>query len=105
MATPVVGNAPVKQEAEQIRTSYRLLLVIVLVALAIRLAIIPFGSHSFENLMDADHIHAWEQGNVARALVAGQGFGSPFQSTQPSAVMPPVYPLIVAAVFRVFGVH
>ncbi len=105
MATLVARNAPIRREAEQTRSSRRLLLVIVLVALALRLAIVPFGSSSFENLMDADHIHAWEQGNVARALVAGQGFGSPFNSTQPSAVMPPVYPLIVAAFFRVFGVH
>jgi 4-amino-4-deoxy-L-arabinose transferase-like glycosyltransferase len=75
----------------------------VLIALTLRLAVIPFDT--IENLMDADHIHAWEQGNVARALVAGQGFGSPFASTQPSAIMPPVYPLLVAAIFEVFGVH
>jgi 4-amino-4-deoxy-L-arabinose transferase-like glycosyltransferase len=56
--------------------------------------------------MDASHIHAWEQGNVARALVAGHGFGSPFGfHQQPSAVMPPVYPLIVAGFFLLFGVH
>ena len=55
--------------------------------------------------MDAQHIHAWEQGNVARALLAGHGFGSPLLSTQPSAIMPPVYPLIVAFFFRVFGIH
>jgi 4-amino-4-deoxy-L-arabinose transferase-like glycosyltransferase len=105
MATLVARNAPVKRKAEQDRSPRGSLPVIVLVALAIRLAVVPFGSSSFENLMDADHIHAWEQGNVARALVAGQGFGSPFNSSQPSAVMPPVYPLIVAAFFRVFGVH
>ncbi len=75
----------------------------VLIALCLRLAVIPFDT--IENLMDADHIHAWEQGNVAQALLAGQGFGSPFQSTQPSAIMPPVYPLIVAVFFSVFGVH
>jgi 4-amino-4-deoxy-L-arabinose transferase-like glycosyltransferase len=77
----------------------------VLIALALRMAVIPFNSYLFENLMDAQHIHAWEQGNVARALVAGQGFGSPFVSSQPSAIMPPVYPLIVAVFFRLFGVH
>jgi 4-amino-4-deoxy-L-arabinose transferase-like glycosyltransferase len=55
--------------------------------------------------MDANHIHAWEQGNVARSLVAGHGFGSPFVSNQPSAIMPPVYPLIVAGFFLLFGVH
>jgi Dolichyl-phosphate-mannose-protein mannosyltransferase len=75
----------------------------VLVALALRLAVIPFDT--IENLMDEDHIHAWEQGNTARALVAGRGFGSPFVSSQTSAIMPPVYPLIVAAIFQVFGVH
>lgn len=55
--------------------------------------------------MGADHIHAWEQGNVAEALLAGRGFGSPFMSNQPSAIMPPVFPLIVAVAFRLFGVH
>lgn len=75
----------------------------VLIALALRLAVIPFDS--IENLMDAEHIHAWEQGNVARALVAGQGFGSPFVSGQSSAIMTPVYPLIVASFFRLFGIH
>ena len=79
--------------------------IIVLVALALRLAVIPFNSFLFEDLMDASHIHAWEQGNVARALVAGHGFGSAFASTQPSAIMPPVYPLIVAGFFLLFGVH
>lgn len=77
--------------------------VIVLIALALRLAATALPN--FENLMDADHIHAWEPGNVAEALLAGRGFGSPFQSNQASAVIPPVYPLIVAGLFRVFGVH
>jgi 4-amino-4-deoxy-L-arabinose transferase-like glycosyltransferase len=81
------------------------LVVIVLVALVLRLAVIPFNSFLFEDLMDANHIHAWEQGNVARALLAGKGFGSPLVSNQPSAIMPPVYPLIVAGFFRFFGIH
>jgi 4-amino-4-deoxy-L-arabinose transferase-like glycosyltransferase len=75
----------------------------VLIALLLRLAVIPFDR--LEDLMDANHIHSWEQGNVARALLAGQGFGSPFLSTQPSAIMPPVYPLVVAVFFYFFGIH
>ena len=75
----------------------------VLIAFLLRLAVIPFDT--IENLMDASHMHAWEQGNVAQSLLAGHGFGSPFQSAQPSAIMPPVYPLIVAAFFFVFGIH
>jgi 4-amino-4-deoxy-L-arabinose transferase-like glycosyltransferase len=81
----------------------RRLTAIILVALALRLAVIALPN--FENLMDADHIHAWEQGNVAEALLAGHGFGSPLMSNQPSAILPPVYPLIVAVLFHFFGVH
>jgi 4-amino-4-deoxy-L-arabinose transferase-like glycosyltransferase len=79
------------------------LLIVVTVALILRIAVTPFNN--FERLMNPDHIHAWEPGNAAEALLAGRGFGSPFSSTQPSAVMPPVYPLIVAALFKIFGIH
>jgi 4-amino-4-deoxy-L-arabinose transferase-like glycosyltransferase len=75
----------------------------VLIALVLRLAVTPL--RNFENLMDADHIHAWEPGNMAENLLAGHGFGSTLDSTQPSVMMTPVYPLIVAGLFRMFGVH
>jgi 4-amino-4-deoxy-L-arabinose transferase-like glycosyltransferase len=81
----------------------RLLALIVLIALALRLVVVL--APNFENLMDADHIHGWEQGNVAEALVAGRGFGSALMSNQTSAIMPPVFPLIVAASYYLFGVH
>ena len=74
----------------------------VLLALAIRLAVVPFV---YDEWMQPYFVAHWEQGNVSRALLAGHGFGSPFLSNQPSAIMPPVYPLIVAALFAVFGIH
>jgi len=74
----------------------------VLIALAVRLAVVPFV---FDEWMSPYNIAHYEQGNVAQALLAGHGFGSPFLSNQPSAIMPPVYPLIVAALFRIFGIH
>jgi 4-amino-4-deoxy-L-arabinose transferase-like glycosyltransferase len=94
---------PSNNQTEDRSVSPRLLILMVLVALALRLAVIPLPN--FEDLMDANHIHAWEQGNVAQSLAAGRGFGSLWDSTQPSAVLPPVYPLIVSAIFLVFGVH
>ncbi len=97
-------TVPTSPEKNRVRAE-RTLVLCVLVALALRLAVVPFNSLLFEDLMDANHIHAWEQGNVARALLAGKGFGSPLVSNQPSAIMPPVYPLIVAGFFRVFGIH
>ena len=79
------------------------LVLIMLIGLALRLAVTPFNG--IEGLLNADHVLCWEQGNVARSLVAGHGFGSPFVSTQPSAIMPPVFPLVVAFCFKFFGVH
>jgi 4-amino-4-deoxy-L-arabinose transferase-like glycosyltransferase len=96
--------APVEEQQYK-AGSRRLLLTIVLWALVLRLAIVPFNSYLFEDLMDANHIHAWEPGNVAESLLAGRGFGSSFISDRPAASLPPMYPLIVATFFRVFGMH
>jgi 4-amino-4-deoxy-L-arabinose transferase-like glycosyltransferase len=47
-----------------------------------------------------------ETGNIAYSLAAGHGFSSPYwQETGPTAWLTPVYPVLVAAVFRVFGIH
>ena len=90
-------HAPGRYSAEQ-RKTHCLLIVVVLVALALRLAVtlLPVGG---------DQKHIRQQGRVAEALLAGRGFGSPFRSNQISAIMPPVYPLIVAGFFKLFGVQ
>jgi 4-amino-4-deoxy-L-arabinose transferase-like glycosyltransferase len=74
----------------------------VLVGIVIRLTVVPFV---YEEWMSPFNVMHYEQGNVARSLLAGNGFGSPWLSNQPSAVLPPVFPVIVAAVFKAFGVH
>lgn len=73
-----------------------------LLALAIRLAVIPFV---YDEWLSPYRVSHWEPGNVARSLLAGNGFGSPFLSHQPSAILTPVYPLILAGIFAIFGVH
>jgi dolichyl-phosphate-mannose-protein mannosyltransferase len=46
-----------------------------------------------------------ETGSIAYALATGKGFSSPFRTeTGPTAWLTPVYPLLVAGVFRVFGI-
>ena len=54
-----------------------------------------------------DHFQfGWEMGRVARALATGYGFADPFVGhTGPTAWMPPIYPLILAGVFKLFGVY
>jgi len=47
----------------------------------------------------------WEYGFIAQNLVEGRGFSGPFgPSAEPTAWMPPLFPLIVAAVFKAFRV-
>lgn len=90
-------NAAGRRPAEE-RKARRVLIAVVLAALALRLfvTLLPIGG---------DQMHIRQQGRVAEALLAGRGFGSPFNSNQVSAIMPPVYPVIVAVFFKVFGVQ
>jgi hypothetical protein len=47
-----------------------------------------------------------ETGHIAYSLAAGKGFASPFQrDSGPTAWLTPVYPLMVAGIFKVFGVY
>ncbi len=54
-----------------------------------------------------DHWHfGYETGRIARSIVEGKGFSNPlFADTGPTAWMTPVYPYLVAGVFKVFGVY
>lgn len=46
-----------------------------------------------------------ETGNIAMSLATGKGFSSPTrQNTGPTAWLPPVYPIILAGIFLIFGV-
>src|SRR6202021_335163 len=46
-----------------------------------------------------------ETGNIAFALAEGKGFSNVFRTeTGPTAWLAPVYPLMVAATFKLFGV-
>ena len=47
-----------------------------------------------------------ETGNIAYSLAAGHGFSSPYwQKTGPTAWLTPVYPALVAVIFKMFGIH
>ena len=49
---------------------------------------------------------SWEMGWTARSIVLGHGFSSPFLPvTGPTALVPPLYPYILAGVFKLFGLN
>lgn len=46
----------------------------------------------------------FEVGNIAHSIATGHGFGSPFRvDTGPTAWMTPLFPMLLAGIFRVFG--
>src|ERR1700732_3370861 len=79
---------------------------IVLIALLLRLAVITIG-HTYRITPRRDHFQfGWEMGRIARSVAQGQGFTSPTDPpTGPSAWAPPVYPYVLAGVFRLFGAY
>ena len=84
----------------------RFLISMVLVALAVRFVVMVFLLP--EQLAPARNHwkFGYEAGKIAESIVRGHGFGSPlFENTGPTAWMTPVYPYLVAGVFRVFGLY
>jgi len=64
-------------------------------------------AHTFRMRVIEDHFEfGWEMGRIARALVTGYGFADPFNGhSGPTAWTPPLYPLLIAAAFKLFGVY
>jgi hypothetical protein len=64
-------------------------------------------AHTYHMRLILDHFEfGWEMGRIARALVTGYGFAEPFNGhSGPTAWCPPLYPLLLAAVFKLFGVY
>ncbi|MGA8152273.1 MAG: glycosyltransferase family 39 protein [Terriglobales bacterium] len=77
-----------------------------MVAFLLRLAVITVG-HTYRITPRRDHFQfGWEMGRLARSIATGQGFSSPTDlPSGPSAWAPPVYPYILAGVFKLFGIY
>lgn len=88
------------------RSLAKLLSLTVFAALAIRfiLVLCVFRSVAAPTL---DHNEfGWEMGWTARSIALGHGFSSPFlPSTGPTALVPPLYPYLLAGVFKLFGLY
>jgi len=88
------------------RKFWRSVWFIVLVALLLRLAVIT-AVHTYRITPRRDHFQfGWEMGRLARSIAQGHGFSSPTDlDSGPSAWTAPVYPYILAGVFKVFGIY
>src|SRR5580704_3957723 len=90
------------------------LLWIVIVAFAVRFGYIVIGhtyrfdSHSrvLVQANEKDFDFGFEMGRIGSSLAQGRGFSNPFnETTGPTAWEPPLYPFLIASVFRVFGIY
>ena len=84
----------------------RFVFLIVLLAFALRVAVIPFLIGDITNAARDHWDFGWEEGRIASSIASGRGFSSPlFGNTGPTAWTNPVYPYLLASVFRVFGIY
>src|SRR5437763_8728593 len=95
-----------KGGSAQQRSGRYSILFIILIAFFLRLAVVTIG-HTYRITPRRDHFQfGWEMGRIARSITIGQGFSSPTDlPTGPSAWAPPVYPYILAGVFKLFGIY
>jgi 4-amino-4-deoxy-L-arabinose transferase-like glycosyltransferase len=77
-----------------------------ILAIALLLRVGYLWSYTYEHPRQAVSVvpFLFESGNIAHSLAVGNGFSSPFRvDTGPTAWLPPIYPLLLAGIFRTFG--
>jgi 4-amino-4-deoxy-L-arabinose transferase-like glycosyltransferase len=80
--------------------------LIMLVALAIRLGYMWQFQHIHPRQGVSVIPFLFESGNIAHSLATGHGFSSPFRvDTGPTSWMTPLFPLLLAGIFRLFGAY
>lgn len=93
---------PARQEAAEAR---RTLWVTVLVALALSMVVVAFLYPGQLNPRRDHWPFGHETGRVVRAIASGRRFSDPLDPGSGStAMMPPLYPYLVAVVFKAFGI-
>ncbi|MGC2722054.1 MAG: glycosyltransferase family 39 protein [Candidatus Acidiferrales bacterium] len=91
---------------EKLKKAATSLTLIIIVALVIRVAfLVDYKAHNSDRAVSVIPF-LFESGNIAHSIAMGKGFSSPFRiDTGPTAWMTPVYPLLLAAIFKVFGAY
>ncbi len=91
---------------DKFRATATSLWLIMLVALALRLGYMWQFQHIHPRQGVSVIPFLFESGNIAHSLATGHGFSSPFRvDTGPTAWMTPLFPLLLAGIFRIFGAY
>ncbi len=87
-----------------LRAAMASLWLIIVVALILRIGFLWQYQHNHPRQAVSVLPFLFESGNIAHSLAIGNGFCSPFRvDTGPTAWLPPVYPLLLAGIMRIFG--
>src|SRR5882762_5138740 len=80
---------------------------IVVFAFALRMLVVWMAWRQTPVAIKAIVPYGYELGRVARAIAAGEGFSSPLRDldTGPTAWFTPIYPYLVAGIFKVWGIY
>lgn len=80
-------------------------IVITVAALVLRLAYLLVGIATRRSIPNGHLIIAHETGRIAIHIAEGHGFSSPLKfDTGPTAWLTPIYPYLLAMVFKIFGI-
>lgn len=76
-------------------------------AFAIRMVLLRVLWGTTQNPVRDNLPYGYELGRVARAIAAGEGFSSPLRvwDTGPTVWFTPIYPYLVAGIFKVWGIY
>ncbi len=95
---------------EKLKTAVASIGMIVVVAFLVRVGILSYLAH-IANRAGTGAVEgapfASETGAIAASIAAGHGFSSPlrFVRTGPTAWLAPIYPYLLAGVFKLFGIY
>ncbi|MGO8719793.1 MAG: ArnT family glycosyltransferase [Acidobacteriaceae bacterium] len=101
------GSASTPSQAHPVRSSpFQSTWTVFWVAFLLRVLYMTFA-HTYHLRTGQDHFEfGYEMGRIARALVTGYGYADPFIGhTGPTTWIAPLYPLLLAGVFKIFGVY
>jgi 4-amino-4-deoxy-L-arabinose transferase-like glycosyltransferase len=92
--------------SEKLRRLVESVWFVTLVAFAIRMLVVAFLYQGQMNPRRDHFPFGYEAGRIARAIASGRGFSNPLSiQTGATAWMAPLYPYLVAGVFKIFGIY
>jgi hypothetical protein len=106
MVDSAISERNVSGTGRKGKSQFRAPWAIFWVGFALRVVVILVG-HTYRVRTDQGNFNfGFEAGRIARSVATGHGYGNPFNGMSgPTAWLPPLYPLLMAVAFKMFGVY